>query len=82
MKFPNDHEVETIRGNQRGTRECYLGSIRKAKPWDVKVIIVDMDMIDVPGEPGHKHEDVEIIDTPVEHEEVFIHDEVDPLFLC
>lgn len=37
-----------------------------------------MDMIDVPGEPGHEHEDVEMIDAPFEREEIFIHDKVNP----
>ncbi|XP_022851659.1 uncharacterized protein LOC111373373 [Olea europaea var. sylvestris] len=69
MKFSTKNEMKTVRSNQRGLRECYLSSIRKAKPWDVNVIIIDMDMIDVPGEAlserEDRHEDMMSIDPKV-----------------
>lgn len=35
-------------------------------------------MMDIPGELGHKHKGIEMIDAPKEHEEVLILDEIDP----
>lgn len=61
---------------ERGERECYLSLIRRAKPWDVNVLIANKDMMDVPGKQGHKHKNIEMVDT---YEEVFILDEIDPV---
>lgn len=64
IKFSTENEVKTVRGDQRGVRECYLSSIRKAESQDVNFIIDDMDMMEVLGEAVPEHEDVEMIDVP------------------
>lgn len=63
-----------VNGDQRGVRKCYLSSTRKAKPQDINVVIVDMDMIDVVDEQGREQEDVEMVDAL---EKVFVLDEID-----
>ncbi|XP_022856262.1 uncharacterized protein LOC111377400 [Olea europaea var. sylvestris] len=64
MKFSMENGVATVRGDQRGSRECYLSSIRKVEPRDVHVIIVDIVMTDVPGDAPSEPKDVEMIDAP------------------
>ncbi|XP_022856148.1 uncharacterized protein LOC111377303 [Olea europaea var. sylvestris] len=79
-KFPMENGVATVRSDQRGSRECYLNSIRKAEPQDIHVIIVDKVMIDVPGDAPVDPKDVEMIDAPPKPELLVI-DEIDPLII-
>jgi ribonuclease HI len=48
MKFPTDGGVATVRGDQRGSRECYSNSLRKAEPRTTNVILNDVDMEELP----------------------------------
>lgn len=75
MKFPADQGIATVRGDQRGVRECYLNSIRKVDPRYINVVIMDMDMLDAPRGHGLEQDDVRTMDVP---KEVFIHDVLDP----
>ncbi|XP_022886895.1 uncharacterized protein LOC111402791 [Olea europaea var. sylvestris] len=77
MKLPTENRVITVRGEQRGSRECYLSSIRKVEPRDVHAILIDVDMADVPSEAPPEREDVDMIDAPPEHEELSMIDEID-----
>lgn len=43
MKFPTEHGVATVRGDQRSLRLCYTNSIRKAEPRNVNVILMEID---------------------------------------
>ncbi|XP_022883683.1 uncharacterized protein LOC111400502 [Olea europaea var. sylvestris] len=50
IKLPTENGVITVKGNQRGSRECYLSSIRNGDPRDVHAILTDADMADIPSE--------------------------------
>ncbi|XP_022880877.1 uncharacterized protein LOC111398174 [Olea europaea var. sylvestris] len=76
MKFSTENVVATVRGDQRGSRECYLSSIKKIEPQDVHVIIADVVMADAPGDASAESEDVEMIDVPP-NPEVLVIDEID-----
>lgn len=45
-----EHAIATIKDDRMGPRECYLNSLRKAKPRSVSMILVDTKMLDAPGE--------------------------------
>ncbi|XP_022865625.1 uncharacterized protein LOC111385468 [Olea europaea var. sylvestris] len=77
MKFPTKNGVARVRGDQRGSRECYLSSIRKVDLRDIHVIIANIVMADVPGDAPSEPEDVEMIDAPPILE-VLVIDEIDP----
>ncbi|XP_022858151.1 uncharacterized protein LOC111379057 [Olea europaea var. sylvestris] len=77
MKFSMKNGVATVRGDQRGSRECYLSSIKKVEPRDVHVIIVDIVMADVPGDAPTEPEDIHMIDAPP-NLKVLVIDEIDP----
>lgn len=77
MKFLTKNGMATKKGDQRRSRECYLSSIKKVKPRDVHVIIVDIVMADVPGDAPTKPEDIDMIDAPP-NPEVLVIDEIDP----
>lgn len=53
-----------------------MNSIRNVELKDVNVVIVDMDMLDVPGRQGPEQKDIEMVDI---FEEVFILNELDPV---
>lgn len=46
-KIPTDGGVATVRGDQRGSQECYSNSLRKAEPRTTNVISTDVDMDDL-----------------------------------
>lgn len=46
MKFPTPHGIATIRSDKMGAHECYLNSTRKAKPRDVSMVVMDVDIVD------------------------------------
>ncbi|XP_022846306.1 uncharacterized protein LOC111369054 [Olea europaea var. sylvestris] len=77
MKFPTENGVTTVRGDQKGSRECYLSSIKKVEPRDIHVIIADIVMADVPGDALTDSEDIDMIDVPP-NSEVLVIDEIDP----
>ncbi|XP_022871361.1 uncharacterized protein LOC111390535 [Olea europaea var. sylvestris] len=77
IKFPTKNGVVMVRGDQRGSRECYLSSIKKVEPRDVHVIIADILMVDVPGDAPTEPEDIDMIDAPP-NLEVLVIDEIDP----
>ncbi|XP_022886722.1 uncharacterized protein LOC111402573 [Olea europaea var. sylvestris] len=56
MKFPTEHGIATVRGDQMSSRACYLNSLRKSEPRTVNVILAE-----VPAEVGT---DVEMLDAP------------------
>lgn len=62
----------TAKSDQREAPKCYFRSTKKVKPRNVNVVIVDMDMMDVPGKKGHEQENVEMVNVL---DEVFILDE-------
>ncbi|XP_022891925.1 uncharacterized protein LOC111406782 [Olea europaea var. sylvestris] len=85
MKFPTEHGIATVRGDQMGTRVCYLNFLRKFEPRTVNVIIteadneadMDIEMLDV-SEQGHtskQEEDVDMVEAPEEGHPL---DELDP----
>ncbi|XP_022846413.1 uncharacterized protein LOC111369168 [Olea europaea var. sylvestris] len=77
MKFSTENGVATVRGDQRGSRECYLSSIKKVEPRDVHVIIADIVMADVPGDAPTEPQDIDMIYAPP-NSEVLVIDEIDP----
>ncbi|XP_022883423.1 uncharacterized protein LOC111400228 [Olea europaea var. sylvestris] len=85
MKFPTEHGITTVRGDQMGSRACYLNSLQKSEPRTVNVIItevatepnLDMEMIDAP-ERGHTSEQEENVDMEEAPEEGHPLDELDP----
>ncbi|XP_022892635.1 uncharacterized protein LOC111407412 [Olea europaea var. sylvestris] len=42
MKFPTEHGIATVRGDQMGSRACYLNSLRKSEPRTVNVILAEV----------------------------------------
>ncbi|XP_022856189.1 uncharacterized protein LOC111377343 [Olea europaea var. sylvestris] len=78
MKLPTENGVIIVRGDQRGSRECYLSSIRKVEPRDVHAILTNVDMADIPSKAPPEREDVDMIDTPPEQEELSMINEIDP----
>lgn len=48
MKRPTENGITTVRGDQKSARECYTNSLRKAKPIDVNVILMDIEEDDDP----------------------------------
>jgi len=75
MKFPIEHKNATVRDDQKGVRKCYLNSIRKAEPWDVNVVLMDVDIVDALGDQNFDQEDVEMSDSL---EQVVMIDELNP----
>lgn len=51
IKFPTERGIATVRGDQMGSRECYLNSLRKAEP---RVnMVLDTEMTEAPeGQPS------------------------------
>lgn len=47
MKFPTELDIATARDDQMSIKEHYLNSFRKAKPRDVNVILMDIDVNNV-----------------------------------
>lgn len=63
MKFPTTNDIAIVRGDQISARQCYLNSLRKAKPRDVIIILMDIDMNDI-FEKGQtlEWEDIDMLD--------------------
>lgn len=59
MKFPTEQGIATVRGDQMGSRECYLSSLRKAEP-RVNMVHCDAEMAEAPAEGQPPIEDVEM----------------------
>ncbi|XP_022864179.1 uncharacterized protein LOC111384161 [Olea europaea var. sylvestris] len=85
MKFPTKHGIATVRGEQMGSRACYLNSLRKSEPRTVNVIItevanevsMDVKMLDAP-EQGHISEQEEDVNMEEAPEQGHPLDELDP----
>lgn len=65
MKFPTLYGIATIRSDKMGARECYLNSTRRAKPRDVSMVVMDVDIVDA-LEEWHTsgQEEFELMDAP------------------
>lgn len=50
MKFPTNQGIATVRGDQMGSRKCYLSSLRKFEPRSINMIILDTKILNEPEE--------------------------------
>lgn len=68
MKFPTDRGIATLRGDQMGSRKCYLNSLRKSEPRSTNMIYLDEEMVDAPAEGSapEEGEDVEMISAVID----------------
>ncbi|XP_022899349.1 uncharacterized protein LOC111412653 [Olea europaea var. sylvestris] len=77
MKFPTKHRIATVRGDQMGSRACYLSSLQKSEARTVNVILTevpaeistDVEMLNAPKQ-GHTSEQEGDVDMEEKHEDM------------
>lgn len=85
IKFPTKNGITTVRGDQRGAREYFSNSLRKAEPRTL-VIFTDIDVDDLPkqGNALEQGEDVlmtEALGKEADAEEAINLEELDPCII-
>lgn len=67
MKFPTECSIAIVKGDEVASKKGYLNSLRKVKPQNVNIVLVDTEMLNAPGEGSALEQwgDIEMVDAPV-----------------